>query len=933
MSTEVIKLIKESSCRADESNYHFNILTGAKGNFNVSDKKMPHFLRRYCELVHEDEENSGNDPKDRYHFLNIAEPLTGKTSPLVSKFFFKFGINKEELDSINLITNEFVQTLVFAYQRAMADLLNISSEMREFTTVVLQTPIWTVKDISYYILELRFPYCVVDKNFQKTKLRAEIISNLRRLNLIANLPVSPNNDWEEIMQPQEDYLPLYRSSAEPSFPIHSLRTIYTVLNDVDDDAQIELAEVFNPRKHRYIREKEIKIKFSENEEENGDDEDDEESDNEEDIDLDKWFPLFLSAHYWNKVTTVKTRKSPETGKVNEYENTEDLDDLSKAKIFLDMINPETIKQDNYWLDIGKALYTISKGSEEGLETFIYYSRSRFENKKNVSPSKIHDKEECKLVWPTLRLNFLTIKTLAWMARKDSPLNYKQWHDSWVNPIANLALDELAELDMAELVYRHFWLDFMCTNIKSSVWWYYTADTHRWVPMDSAFKLMKGINNDIIRVLEQMRHDTQRDKLNLGSSRGNEQTKKTMETKMGQITKLMIKYKTKNTCDRVISFCKNLFYVENFRKMANKGGLCTAWSNCVVEICGNYPVVRPGKPEDFLTKCGAVRYRTDFTWEHPLVKECLQYLGQVFPDKHLLHYAIKDFASYLKGKNAEKIFRVWTGEGNNSKSMLVKLMQLWLGELCIDLPDWVYSGGGRKGGGPSPELAQADSALLAITCEPEEGNDLSAGAIKKGTGGDRFFARMCGDDGGSIDLTHKSVYMCNAIPTIPNLDKATKNRFGILPFLSTWSMDAPDDPIEQYRTRTFKMDPFFERRLPDMAEAIFWIAVEYFPKYMEEGLIPPQIIRDYTNQHWKDNDPYEAFMFEKLKQVKMKPDDKISESNSLTSTDLYPHFKSFFKSQYPQSQVPTGPQFRTQMIQRIGKQVDRRWVGWKVQDAV
>jgi phage/plasmid-associated DNA primase len=260
------------------------------------------------------------------------------------------------------------------------------------------------------------------------------------------------------------------------------------------------------------------------------------------------------------------------------------------------------------------------------------------------------------------------------------------------------------------------------------------------------------------------------------------------------------------------------------------------------------------------------------------------------------------------------------------------MQLWLGELCIDLPDWVYTGGKKKGGGPSPELAQAESALLAITCEPEEGNDLSAGAIKKGTGGDRFFGRMCGQDGGSIDLTHKSIYMCNAIPNIPNVDKATKNRFGILPFLSTWTMDAPEDQSEQQRSRTFKMDLFFEQKLPDLAEAIFWIAVQYFPFYIREKLIPPPIVREYTAQHWRDNDPYESFVGERMVKVKVKPDEKMSERNSVTSSDLYPHFKQFFRAQYPQSQVPAAPQFRTQLIQRIGKQTERRWPGWIIRDA-
>ena len=963
MPTEIENLIAESTCRSEESEHSFTTTTGVKSIFHV--KNVCNFWKKYSELVTEDEEQSGNDPYDRVHNLNIAEVLTKKTSPVVSTMFFKFNLNKDEIDNTNLFDEDFIKALVYSYQRAMAEILNISSDMNEFISVVLETPIWTCKNLSCFIIELRFPYCIVDKTIQKTKLRAEIINNLRRNNVISYLPTQPNEDWEQIIQEPLNVLPLYRSSNDRSIPVHILRNIYSVMSNIDEDSSIELHEVFDPMKHSYIRDQEVEDDFFENE--------------EGVIDSDKWMPLFLSAYYCNKIATIKKRKSPENHSNTEYINNEILTDIDLAKIFLDMVHvSEFEEKEHIWQDMGKVLYKITKGSDEGLELFIHYSEKKptknnnsiktvnspkkskninspktnsppnkrpkiVNSPKNQDEKKVknqdekkykpHDKDRCKEIWPTFKLgNNLTIKTLAWMARQNNPTEYNEWHSTkWVDPAANECLNDLTEDDMAEFVYRFFWLDFLCTNIKSGVWWYYTQETHRWVPMDSAFKLGNGISKQIIPELEKLRTKKSDAIHRLGTARETDHEKKGMETDMNKINGLIKKFKTKNPRDKVISFCKEKFYLENFKNIANKGGLCTAWQNCVVEICGDYAIPRLGKPEDFLTKCGSVQYRRDFRWENETVVKCVNYIEQVFPDPELSHYALKDFASYLRKNNSEKIFRVWTGEGNNSKSMLVKLMQLWLGDLCIDLPDWVYTGGKKGGGGPSPELAQAEFAHLAITCEPDDGNDLSAGGIKRATGGDRFFGRMCNQDGGSIELTHKAIYMCNSIPNIPNVDKATKNRFGILPFFSTWVKGAPKDPEEQRRTRTFEMNEFFENELPNMAEAIFWIAVQYYSIYRKEGLIRPQIVIDYTTQHWRDNDPYESFIGEKMKQIKIKDDVKLTNKNSITSTDLYPHFKQFFKIQYPQSQIPAHPQFRTQMIQRIGKQTDRRWQGWKIID--
>lgn len=942
MTTDVERLTQNYTCIPSESSYEFSTSSGVISTFGISEEKMPDFLKEYCRLALEDEEN-GNDGVERIHNLNIAEVLTDSKSPVKSTLVFKFDMGHDENHDVEISNSKFTKLLVYSYQRAFAEVLNISKEMREYIAVILETPTWTTKSTTNFSIELRFPYCQVDKTLQRTRLLPAIINSLRKNNVLSALSYQPIGDWDKIILKNDNLYPMYRSTTN-ELPIpRDMSAIYTTMESPDDEeCEIDLHDCFDPKEHTYIHGQEFSGDFL-----------------KENDDVEMWIPIFLSAKFWNKTTTFKRLESKENNfeEENDYTDEEsgEIDELSLACLFIEIIKDSTLEKYNYWCDVGKVLYNITYGSSEGLKLFTNTTfREKVSSvkikikKKTVSrgrkPENFNiptDKKEiekrtpkmCARLWKTFKNNNnLTIKTLAYMAKNDDIDEYKKWHNSWIMPAMNIALDEMTDVDMAEVIYRIFWLEFICSDIEKSKWWYFTPNTHRLISMNKAYKLRNGITDRLVPLLMEMRTCTGQQQTDLGNTKGKGDTKKLCETKIAQITKLIKKLKTASIRSRVLDMCKEKFYVENFSKIINRGGLCTAWPNCVVEVCGNEAIPRPGKLEDYLTKSGAISYNVTFSWTNDLVKQCMKYLSEVFPTKELLHHAIKDFSSFLIGKNAEKLFRVWTGNGNNSKSILVKLMQCWLGELCIDLPVSVYTGAKISSSGPSPELAQAEAAHLAITAEPDDGDDLKSGAIKRTTGGDRFFGRMCNSDGGSIDLTFKSIYMCNSIPNIPNVDTPTKERFGILPFLSKWvKTGASEDPEEQMRQRVFKMDEFFEEKIPDLAEALFWICVQYFPKYKKEGLKPPQIIIDYTNDHWDEHDPFQSFMGEKMNKVEIKDGDSINNGNSVTNSDLYPQFKNFFKSQYPMSLVPAAPQFKTQMEQRLGKQIKKRWRGWAIKD--
>ena len=202
------------------------------------------------------------------------------------------------------------------------------------------------------------------------------------------------------------------------------------------------------------------------------------------------------------------------------------------------------------------------------------------------------------------------------------------------------------------------------------------------------------------------------------------------------------------------------------------------------------------------------------------------MRQVFTDDGLRDYFLKMSASCLKGRNSDKVFPIWTGEGNNSKSMIVKLFEACFGTYCIKFPTSVITGKRTQSSAPMPEMARAKSTRAAIIQEPDDDEVIRGGMLKELTGGDSFFARALHENGGDVQAMFKLILMCNKIPPIPTGGKAVKNRTRILPFMSTWVTNAPESEEEQFQRRLFKMDPFFEKQIPNLAKAFMWVLVRY-----------------------------------------------------------------------------------------------------------
>lgn len=889
-----------------------NIVSGipfmiiGKNKFEVAPTRLPDFIGGYCKLAYEDSNNESEGVGDTYG-LNLAEVICAPKLPLMINMQLKFNLEAENREYPNLYDDSFLVDTVSCIQNLQLDLLHINPNMSDLICLVMESSSWTTNNATSIMIKFHFPFCQIDRNYYSKTFRPCLIQELRKVKVINHLEYQPIGDWDNIIIEYTDSVPMFRSKGLDGQPPLQVSKIYGQIRDdieIDDIKELQLKDIFEPRNHSWIHLNAIPATFL-----------------AKNVELEYWYPLLLSISFWPSITHPKSLDNIESVSNNpiEYDaSVKDKDPKIMISYLLPLLSINRIVVEPYWIDVGKVLHKVYNGSQEGLRIWTTWSA------KGLVPNRSQD--TCVNKWLSFQNITLSEKTIGWYAREDDKNGYDEWHNAWSKD-ALLEATSTVNSDVAEALYRVFWLDYLCSKCDKNGW--YKFDGMRLKQLDDAVDLRKDISKIFIPIYKKLR-TFYSDKSNQGGLA--EGDKKLCETNISLITTLIKKLGSHAYETTIIKSAQKSFYEEDFDKKKDTDPSKTAWLNCVVEICNGHAYKRSGKPEDFLTMSTFLSIRDDLHWQHPLVVELMEWLSQVFPDEELRHFFLKDVASFMFGKNAEKLFRIWSGEGDNSKSMINKLFQAVLGMYNIDFPIELLSGKKMHSSGPTPELAQTRGAHVGMLCEPESDQELKSGAVKRYTGGDRMFARALHENGGSVIAMFKMIFMCNRIPKFLSADKALMNRVMIIPFLSTWSMNAPKDKAEQYRTRTFQMDPFFESRIPDLAYAMAWIMIQYYPIYSNEGLKVPKIVKEHTDKYWEDNDFYKIFIFERLEQAYLEPG-VINKNESLTASELYGPFSQWFRANYPGIQIPTSATFKLDMSMsnRLGEQYNRRWLGIKLRN--
>ena len=941
MDPELRDLLRATATQPVGDAHTHITLYGPQARWAVRSHNLTAFWAGYCELI--DRKMRGRDGIPAVPTANIClAERPQDIMPQVAKLTFRFHAedNEEQWEPYD---DHFLHWLCHTYQLVLSEYFRITTDtqMELIATVCESQDHWFEENPEgqrFMVMEVRiqFPYARVDASMQSRIIRPRVIQLLRNNNILAKMQRQPIGDWEQIITVAavNEPLSLYGSSEVEERTKLSLTHIWSTINRnmLDGDEvpeEITLVDAFMPQNHTHVQQQSVDMTIF------------------DDKPLSFAIPLFLSTGYWPTVLLPKeeiqdggrfTTQLRMANSQNESQRVfgdprarrEEIDntDVELNERMMSFLRPDRFVKESFWLDAGRASYTSNEGSENGLLSWIRHTERAVNGLGNPPAFMLAAQtipETCRNLYFTFANTPITVKTLAWYAREDSPERYATWHRDWCMSSMEQALSGL-NTDVAIALYRVYWLDFTYCAIGKGRWFQFR--NHRWNESNQAISLRKAISSDFMKRFEAARMILSR-QLHESEDSG---LKENGEMTMKKITALIAKLKTTGYKSSLVTEASEQFNNDRFVSLLDTAAEILGIVNGVLEVAGDHVLYRKGKPEDYISMSTSTPYHENLTWNHPLVKECMTWFSQVFTDKSLLHHFLKFAASCLKGRNSDKIFPIMTGEGDNSKSMIVKAFEAVFGMYCIkfDISN-VTSKNNNNSSGPSPQLARAKGARLAFMDEPEDDVPMNKGVIKKWIGGDSFFARMLQDNGGDVQVLFKLVLTCNKVPIIPNADRAIKNRTRLFPCMSAWVDNPPEDEAEQYRQRKFKKNPFFERRIPILAPAFLWIMTQYYPYYSAEGLKDPQVVTDHTEAYWRDNDVYAQFAADTIVEVFVKDTNERDANARATLSEIYARFKDWFRDAFPGNKVPERGIVRSELQGRWGAMRGNAWYGIRVID--
>lgn len=933
MDPELRELLARVSSNTSDGTYTHSTFFGNSARWNIENNNNKVFWETYCHLAHRTmtDETRYHDP------ICLAEKPT-KEMPLIVDFEFKFHDDDSDFEPYD---DNLIGWLCHLYQKVLSENFQLKdgTNFLEETVVILESKThWEEttqgsqegsNKILCMNLRLHFPYARINIDLQNNLIRPKIIQLLRNNNIRSKLYREPIGDWESIIRIININTPImmYGSCDSPGKPKLELQSIWPHISEemLDSEAEIagfNLSDSFVPSLHSHVASgtfgdyvfQEDSIQF--------------------------WLPMFLSVGYYNSILMPKNRSNdissmpfslPKKNRDNNkrYSQEDDEDELVIAETLLMMVNPSRLLTEIVWLEIGQALYSCTNGEETGALVWIRFTEKalqgemlipsfllRCDNNKNVI--KISDL--CKETYDTFSTTRKTVKTIAWYAREDSPQQYAAWHRNWCLDSMTAALS-MSHTDVAVCLYRIYWLDFAYCPVGKGKWFQFP--THRWKESNQGIELRKVISREFRRKFEDFRLHL----LNNAHESDNDNLRDDVEKTTKLINALIFKLKTVGFKSSIMTEVSEHFNFPDFITILDTDEDLLPVPNGVLHMIGDTVTFRKGKPEDYVSICANVPFKDNFTWDHPHVQEVMTWYGQVYCDPELLDCYLKFNASVLRGGNKDKSFTIMSGEqGNNSKSMIVKSYECVYGPFCIKIPIGAVTEKALSSSSPSPQFARAKNTRIAFLDEPEDDIPMQKGTVKRLTGGDSFFARHLQENGADIKSTFKLVLVCNKVPIFANPDPAIKKRTNILPHFSEWVEDAPADINEQYAQRKFKMNILFDKRIPILAPAILWIAVMYYPKYVNEGINYPEIVKQYTESYWRDNDIYAQFAADTIQEV-YNPETGQRDANArVTLTDVYKQFKLWYRDAFPGVKVPERSAVKAELSSRWGRIVNGCWVG-------
>lgn len=851
-----------------------------RGKFQFNRQKLEDFWEIYCNRINDDNTSILGVAEKPQHYLPVLADIDLKVK----------DVEKNENEE-HLYTEEQVVQIIGVYQSILRNIVEDCTDDNLLCVLLEKSMYYILAGETTYTksgFHLHFPNVFLSKVDQEIHLIPRVQEMVSSMKIFENLGIEDSGSVVDKACCSVPWL-MYGSRKSEDMDPYKVTKVFT--SDCDE---IELEEAFSNYCIFDIKERPIDIRNKVN----------------------FFLPRILSIIPYGRVTHEvreglvsplkdKLQEKKERVKVTLTVSVEEA--LKISERLLPMLADFRTEDRNEWLTIGWILYNIGDGSTQALDQWLSFS-SRCEEKYNEST--------CIYEWERMVKQDLTLGTLRHFANIDNPELYK----AFKNEQSEIHIKESllgGHSDIAKVLHSMYGNDFVCASIAGKNW--YQFRDHKWEEIEEGVFLREKISDEVVLKYTDMGQELFRKLSCCGADKAEAAM---INTRVKQVQKLVANLKSCPFKSNIMKESMEVFYDRRFKQKLDQNPYIIGWVNGVYDLKLNE--FRPGRPEDFVSKTIPIEYK-EYNESDEEVQNVIGFLLRVFPDETIRKYFLDTYSDIFVGGNNQKKVYMWTGEGDNGKSITQKFFEMMLGELAIKFNTQYFTGKKVASGSANPELSRAAPPVRHATMEePDADEQLNIGELKKLSGGDSYWARDLFEKGKStreVFPMFMLTFITNKLPKLKYSDKATWNRIRVIPFEATFVEPGEPCPItleEQIKQKRFPMDKEFGKKIPGIVSAFAWYLLKW--RQTVSVRVEPEKVREATAVYRRQNDIYRQFMEECI----------IEDDTVLTITELYAQFKEWFKEGFPNMGLPIKNEVKDYMEKLWGEPENgTTWKGYRI----
>ena len=418
-------------------------------------------------------------------------------------------------------------------------------------------------------------------------------------------------------------------------------------------------------------------------------------------------------------------------------------------------------------------------------------------------------------------------------------------------------------DIAELIF-YLKKNEYNYNIEEKEW--YTFENHRW---QKSAKIRNFISKELVDYFKETKKICKNDKKSVN-----------------KINKLMESLKKTPTKNNILTELVEIYKINNndFYDLLDVTPYLICFNNGVYDL--NKMEFRDGKPEDYISMTTGYDFPLEYT-EHK--ENVINFFEDIQPNKQERDYLLTYLSLALTGLNELELFSILSGsQGRNGKSKLIELIKHTFGDYYSSISSKLLTKERPMANSPDPGLLFISKKRLIIGSEPEKKDKLNSGFIKFLTGNDETLLRNCHSNNIKIFKPNFiTLLICNDIPEVDDMDNAFSKRLKVISF----ETEFVENPI---KSNEKKIDTKLASKLPLWKQDFMLILIQYYKKYLDEGLHNTEKINSWTNSYKEETDMYLQYLNERTRES----------DKHVFMMDIYLNFRDWFVVNYPTTRLPS-----------------------------